>query len=65
MDFVSEICWDYEWNEYEERDLNQMLFQNKIKKKKHNIDHYNNLVWTDRWWKEHLLMREKEWEYTW
>ena len=42
--FISEICRDYEWNEWEERDLNHMLFQNKIKKKKHNIDHLNNSV---------------------
>ena len=24
FDFVSEICWDYEWNEWEETDLDQI-----------------------------------------
>ena len=42
-----------------------MLFQNKIKNKKHNNQNYHNPVWTDRSWKEHLLMTEKELEYTW
>ena len=30
FDFVSEICRDYEWNEWEERNLNHNLFYNNL-----------------------------------